>query len=180
MEHKRKFYFCPVCGGPLEIKFLYGLDRLVCSKCGRIHFENPIVGAAAIIFNDEGKILLVKRGQESTMPGLWCIPCGFVEYDEDIRTAVVREAEEETGLQVAVDGVYEVHSNFHDPDQHTVGVWFLTHVVGGSLHAGDDAVGAVWSDLLATPPLAFPTDKLVLARLAEERKNGKLDERTRK
>ena len=165
MENKQRFFFCPVCGAPLVKQFAYGMDRGVCSKCGRINYENPIVGVAAIIRNDRGQILLVKRAEETTCPGLWCIPCGYVEYNEDIRTAVVREAKEETGLIIKPLEVYDCQSNFHNPDQHTVGIWFLTKVTGGTLTPGDDAVEVMWSDLKETPPLAFKTDRIILDRL---------------
>ncbi len=165
---KQRFFYCPVCGGKLEIKFLYDLDRLICTECGRIHFENPIVGVAAIIRNDANEILLVKRSEESTCPGYWCIPCGYVEYNEDIRLATAREALEETGLTVEILDVYDVHSNYHRDEQSTVGVWFNTRVISGVPIAGDDAVDICWAKLDDTPPLAFPTDKLILQRLISE------------
>ena len=72
--HKHGRFYCPVCGGPLVYKFAYGMDRLCCTKCGRINYENPVVGVAAIILNEQGKILLVKRAPDTTVPNKWCIP----------------------------------------------------------------------------------------------------------
>jgi ADP-ribose pyrophosphatase YjhB (NUDIX family) len=109
-------------------------------------------------------ILLVRRS--GTHRGSWCIPCGYIEYDEEIRAALAREMREETGLTVEARKVYAVHSNFHDPEQHTVGTWFLTRFLGGGLKAGDDASDAGFFPLQALPgPLAFPTDLEVLVRL---------------
>ena len=164
----QRFYFCPVCGEKLTKRFLTGRERLVCCRCGRIHYENPIVGVAAIIFDKKGKIFLVKRSAKITYPGLWCIPCGYLEYDEDVRAGIVREVEEETNLVIRPLEVFAVHSNFHNPQQHTVGIWFLSTVVSGTPFAGDDASEIGWFDLSAPPDLAFPTDKLVITELLQK------------
>ncbi len=161
-----RFFYCPVCGGELTTQNIAGGVRKVCSKCTRINFENPIVGAAAIILNERGEILLGKRSADTTYPGLWCIPCGYVEYNEDIRTAVVREAKEETGLEVACREVFAVHSNFHNPRQHTVGIWFLCDVVRGILTPGDDVCELGWYKTTNPPSMAFPTDYIVLKDLS--------------
>ena len=88
---------------------------------------------------------------------MWCIPCGYVEWGEDIREAAHREFLEETGLEVEVGVAYAVHSNFHDPESLTVGIWFRGTPTGGSLEAGDDLDRVGYFPLDAPPePLAFP------------------------
>lgn len=123
---------------------------------------------AVICVGEEG-VLMGRRAKGQTREGQWCIPCGYVEWGEDIRDAARRELLEETGLEIEVGPVYDVHSNFHDPTSLTVGVWFLGKIVGGTMNAADDV------DLIGffpphRPPelLAFPTDKLVLERLARD------------
>ena len=138
-----------------------------------MHYENPIVGVAAIILDEDGKILLVRRSPNITYPGLWCIPCGYLEYDEDVRVGIVREIAEETNLVIEPSEVFTVHSNFHNPQQHTVGIWFLSKVVSGIPLAGDDASELGWIELTDPPSLAFPTDKLVLAALLAKREIAK-------
>lgn len=138
-----------------------------------MHYENPIVGVAAIILDEDGKILLVRRCPNITYPGLWCIPCGYLEYDEDVRVGIVREIAEETNLVIEPSEVFTVHSNFHNPQQHTVGIWFLSKVVSGIPLAGDDASELGWFELTDPPSLAFPTDKLVLAALLAKREIAK-------
>jgi ADP-ribose pyrophosphatase YjhB (NUDIX family) len=139
--------------------------RMACPACGFIHYRNPTVGVATVILDGDA-ILLGRRAAHSSYPGAWCIPCGHVEWEEDIREAARRECREETGLEVHVGEVVAVHSNFHNPNQHTVGVWFRCEITGGALRAGDDLDRVDWFPLTAPPePLAFPTDRLVLQAL---------------
>ena len=91
-----------------------------------------------------------------------------MEWGEEVRAAARREFLEETGLQVDVGRVYTVHSNFHNPESLTVGIWFQGTLIGGSLRAADDLDEADYFPLDALPePLAFPTDKLVLEQLRQ-------------
>ena len=161
---KQRFDYCPKCGGGLAYKPRGAATRLTCGGCGYVFYENPVVGVAAIVLCDK-KILLGKRAGHSTYPGLWCIPCGYVEYNEDVREAVKREFKEETGLIIEVGNVFTVHSNWHNPELHTVGIWFNAEVVGGELEAGDDIAEVGYFSFDNIPPLAFATDALVIAEL---------------
>jgi len=69
---------------------------------------------------------------------------------------------EETGLEVRLLGVCDVHSNFHDPDKQSVGIWFWGEPLGGGVKPGDDVDAANYFHLEELPPLAFPTDAQVL------------------
>ena len=158
-----EFQFCPKCSG--RFKTLHG--RLVCQECGYIFYRNPTVGVA-VILRMEQTILLGRRAR-GRYKGAWCIPCGHLEWGEEVRSAARREFLEETGLQVEIGPVYTVHSNFHDQNSLTVGIWFHGRLVGGSLKAADDLDAVDYFPLSTLPePLAFPTDELVLEQLRQE------------
>jgi ADP-ribose pyrophosphatase YjhB (NUDIX family) len=150
-----------------------GKTRPVCPSCGFVHWRNPGVGAAVVVWDTEGRILLVRRGPDSTRAGYWSIPAGFVDYGEDVRAAAARELREETGLEADVGEPVFVASNFHDPGKLTVGIWFEGRVRGGQLQAGDDADDVGFFELEDLPPLAFETDEELLSRpRGEERSDG--------
>ena len=164
----RNFRFCPHCAAPFTTRVIHELERLVCPRCDFVFWQNPVVGVAVIVL-DRDRVLLGRRGR-GAYAGAWCIPCGYVEYDEDVRAAARREFGEETGLVVELGDVHSVHSNFHNPAMHSVGIWFRGAVVGGTLRAADDLDRVAYVPLEPLPGnLAFPTDRLVLEQLRRER-----------
>ena len=163
----RPYQYCPCCGTPFTRQGLHGRERLVCPACQFIFWQNPVVGVAVVVMQD-ACIVLARRAR-GVYKGAWCIPCGYVEYDEDVREAAQREFQEETGLLVEVGEIYAVHSNFHNPASHSVGIWFRGTVLSGTLRPDDDVDQVAYVSLQHLPDnVAFPTDRLVLAQLQRE------------
>ncbi|GIW41722.1 MAG: hypothetical protein KatS3mg076_2299 [Candidatus Binatia bacterium] len=121
-----------------------------------------------MVVRSRGRVLLGRRAR-GAYAGLWCVPCGYVEWGEDVREAARRELREETSLEAEGLSLLAVHSNFHDPGRLTVGVWFRARGVRGVPRAGDDLDEVAFFPLDDLPPLAFPTDRLVLDALRRSR-----------
>ena len=159
---------CPRCRTALVRVVRGGIPRPSCPRCGFVFFANPGVGAACVIRDAVGRVLLVRRAPGQFGAGRWCFPCGFVEWGEDVRAAAAREAREEAGVEVVIGEPVQVASNFHEPEKPTIGVWFAATLADPAARpvAGDDAVAVDWFEPAAPPPLAFPTDAALLAWLA--------------
>ena len=158
--------FCPDCGQRLVENTAKPYPN--CLECGFVRYRNPVAGVAVVVRDEHGFVLMGQRAS-GVYAGLWCIPCGYVEWGEDIREAAKREFLEETGLLVDTHEVVAVHSNFHNPKMLTVGTWFRGTVTGGELHPVDgENAELAFCDPAAPPPLAFPTDALVLEQLARD------------
>ncbi len=136
------YNFCPRCAQKLKQEKLDGRARLKCinPKCDFIYYHNPIPAAGAIVIK-ENKILLVKRAVAPKI-GWWCIPAGFMEWDEHPSQTAVRELREETGLDVKLKSFFEVYSGHDDPRMNAVLILYLATEIGGILSADDDALDA--------------------------------------
>ena len=120
--------------------------------------DGPVPCVGGLAYDDEGRLLVVRRANEPGR-GLWSIPGGRVEPDEDDAAALVREMREETGLEVAAGPL--VGSVQRGP--YAIADYRCT-VVGGALRAGDDALDARFVDLAALEALPLVPRLLVTLR----------------
>lgn len=92
----KQYKHCVICGSELEQK---ERNLLVCTKCGYHHYINPASCNGAFLKNSKGELLLVERRVDPGK-GLWDVPGGFVDLEENAEESMMRELKEETGLQV--------------------------------------------------------------------------------
>jgi len=109
--------------------------------------ELPLVGIGAIIIEGD-RVVLVKRAHPP-IQGHWSIPGGVLEVGEMVREAAIREAREETGLDVKPGELLGVYDRIlRDPERrvqyHYVLIDFLCRAVGGELAAASDASEVHW------------------------------------
>lgn len=110
---------------------------VLCPHCGKkvTRHRNPFPTVDIIISMKDSIVLIERRNP----PHGWALPGGFVDYGESLEEAAVREAREETGLEI--DNLRQFHA-YSDPDrdprQHNISVVF-TADARGEAKAGDDA-----------------------------------------
>ena len=151
--------FCPRCGGPLVTRFVEGRDRWVCDRCTVIHYRNPVPSTTCLIATDSG-IVVIKRRFDPGLGG-WAFPGGFIDAEETVEEAAIREVKEETNLDVALDGLLGVYS-YVDAVKSGLVVVYQARVMGGEACAGDDAEEVAVYPTDALPPLVFESHRRAL------------------
>jgi len=158
--------FCSHCGNPLVERSLEGRLRRVCPHCGQVQWRNAKPCAGVLILR-HGKVLLVRRRIEPFL-GYWDIPGGFCEVDEHPAQTAVREAREETGLEIELTGLLGLWLDDY-ADQTTLNVYYLGRPLSHRLRAGSDADGAAWFAPGALPSrIAFANGILALQTWASD------------
>jgi 8-oxo-dGTP diphosphatase len=106
-----------------------------------------------VIIEVEGGIVLIERRNP---PHGWALPGGFVDEGEPVAAAAVREAREETSLDIALREQFFCYSNpQRDPRQHTMSVVFIARARGIPMAADDARAVAVFTDADLPTPIAF-------------------------
>jgi 8-oxo-dGTP diphosphatase len=153
MKNMNYFKPCPSCGTPVQ------------------YYRNPLPTVDIVIFVPPEKIVLVER---KNYPVGWALPGGFVDYGERAESAAIREAREETGLDIVLTGLLGVYSHpDRDPRSHTLSVVYTAYPLNANdLAAGDDASRArlfSWHDL---PDLVFDHNRIVQDFILFQKKLG--------
>jgi 8-oxo-dGTP diphosphatase len=120
-------------------------------------YKNPVPTVDIIIETGSG-IVLIKR---KNPPHGWALPGGFVDYGESYEDAAVREAKEETCLDVILIRQFHTYSNpERDPRQHTASTVFIA-TADGIPQGGDDALQAKVFTATDLPKLVFDHGQIV-------------------
>jgi 8-oxo-dGTP diphosphatase len=134
-DDAHSYRFCPRCGGTLEQRLLKATEpqRLVCVRCGFVFYIDPKVAVGTIIRSQSQRLVLVRRAIDPGF-GKWVFPGGYVDRGETLPVAAVREAREECGLDVRLDGLVNIYSY---AGRTPVIVVYAATAIGGTL-VGDD------------------------------------------
>jgi ADP-ribose pyrophosphatase YjhB (NUDIX family) len=147
----------------METRQVGDKPRRACSQCDFVHFTDPKVGVGVLVVQ-ASKVLLVRRVMNPER-GKWSIPAGFLDQGEDPKATAVREAREETGLEVVIDSLVDVYQNPATQGGASIFILYRARQIGGTLLAGDDAdaVGFFAPDQL--PELAFASTRAAIELL---------------
>ena len=143
--------YCTRCGAPLEFGEVEGEDRhrLSCRSCGLVSYVNPRLVVTTIPVTDAGEVVLLRRGIEPGR-GWWAQPGGFLEIDETVTEAAIRETLEETGLIVEPGEIVGLYSRL---EAAVVVLALESQVVGGEARLNPEAL-----EIRTFAPDAIPWD----------------------
>jgi len=163
--------FCSQCGHAITQRIPEGdnLPRFVCEQCDTIHYQNPnIVTGCIPVYGD--KILLCKRAIEPRY-GLWTLPAGFMENQETLEQAAMRESAEEAHANVELEQLYTV---FSLPHVNQVYIMFRARLLDESFKPGIESleVKLFSEDEIPWDELAFRTIHYSLKYYFEDRRTG--------
>jgi 8-oxo-dGTP diphosphatase len=162
--------FCSQCGGELQVRETDGSPRPVCVRCGHVVYLNPAPSIAAILVRD-GRVLLVKRNIEPGR-GLWSLPGGFIEEDETVEQAVIREVREETGLSCLPRRLCDAHAMRSAVYGSILVLCFEADIDGGELKAGGDAEETRFFPRDQLPEIAFDIHRTFLEKYGKRSFSG--------
>lgn len=122
------------------------------------HPRNPYLTVDIVIEYGDGIVLIERKNP----PHGWALPGGFVDYGESLEAAAVREAKEETSLDICLTRQLHTYSNpERDPRHHTVSTVFVA-TASGTLAANDDAAKAgIFKAATLPSPLVFDHDTII-------------------
>jgi ADP-ribose pyrophosphatase YjhB (NUDIX family) len=166
----RTLNFCSRCGASLQFGAIDGedRDRLSCSSCGHITYVNPRLVVTTLPVTADGEVVLLRRGIEPGR-GAWAQPGGFLEVDETVHQAAIRETLEETGLIVEPGEIIGLYTRL---EAAVVTIAFESKVVGGTARPTREAleVSTFAPDAIPWQGLAFRTTMWMLRDWIDRRR----------
>jgi ADP-ribose pyrophosphatase YjhB (NUDIX family) len=165
-----KLNFCSSCGASLRFGAVTGEDRhrLSCPECGHIAYVNPRLVVTTLPITDTGEIVLLRRGIEPGR-GAWAQPGGFLEVDETVNQAAIRETWEETGLVVEPGEIIGLYTRL---EAAVVTIAFEARIVGGTAAPTPEAleIRTFAPEDLPWPGIAFKTTTWALRDWIDRRR----------
>jgi ADP-ribose pyrophosphatase YjhB (NUDIX family) len=158
--------FCPYCAEMLEWQETDGVPRPHCPVCVTTFYQDPKLAVAILIEHDGG--LLLQRRAIDPGKGKWTFPSGYVDRGERVEDAAVREALEETGLEVQLTGLLGLYSDTGNP---VVLAVYAADVIGGSVIASDESDDIASFQATNLPELAFSHDAEIIAGWQAQRRS---------
>lgn len=155
-------HFCVLCGTQLAVRVIEGREVEACPNDAFVLWHDPKVTTAVVIEVDGGVVL----GRRSIEPGrgLWCLPGGFVNDDEDPWEAAARECFEEICAKVELTRLIGVFHIAKQSAPSMVGIAYQARLAEGSvMSAGAEMLEVGVFQLDSLPPLAFPSHRQVMA-----------------
>ena len=145
------------------------LMRDVCNDCGFVHYDNPKVVAGAVVRAGDN-ILLCRRAIEPRS-GYWTLPAGYMELNETVEQAALREAYEEAYARIEIDTLLAVYSI---PRISQIQVIYRADLADPDIKPGTESleVGLFAWDRIPWDEIAFPSVHWALNHFLEVRDRG--------
>ena len=124
--------------------------------------DAPMVGVAAVVFNEAGQVLLVKRGRPPGK-GSWGLPGGLLDLGEALEDGARREVREECGVEIEIGGLAGIFQPIDRDDEgriryHYIVIDYWARHLSGQPIAQDDAADVAWADLAELPGFPMRTE----------------------
>jgi len=151
--------YCPWCRGNLVMGEIGGKHRKKCTLCKFVHWDNPRPVAVVLIPTTDGRIVLIKRLIPPRV-GMFALPGGYVEPNELPEAGAVREAKEETGMDVVIDRLLFVTM---PPNVNEILFFYLAKPTDALPTTGDgEAEAAIYARDAIPAEIAFSTHRQVI------------------
>lgn len=163
--------FCSTCGQPVELRIPPGDNRprAICTACGTVHYQNPLI-VAGCVPEWQGRILLCRRAIEPRR-GYWTVPAGFMENGETLQAAAARESLEEAEARVEIGSLLAISHVLHADQVH---ISFRARLLDPNVAPGTESleVGLYDESEIPWDDIAFPSIAFALRCYLEDRRQG--------
>ena len=157
--------YCPRCGEAIEKRS----GQAACATCGFRAYANSVPGVEAVIVDGDGRVLLGRRRVEPSA-GLWDLPGGFLDENEEPLAGLRREVHEETGLEIGAPAFVGMYLEPYDGRTVLCLTWRAAPT-GGAAEAGDDLAELRWF-----APAELPLDNLAFRHYPQALSDALRDE----